>query len=168
MYFTTVAFVLFFGTLTAQETEENAPGSLSHFSRLIGGEWHMGDSFQVFEWGVGGMSVKSKGYFVIEGKAKLVSEGVWFWHPGTNKLKGYSTAIDMPVSFFDYTTSFHGNKMKSALASYTPQGIEQNYIETLEFTDDDHYIWTLYATTAEGKTKIMGGKYERTDNTQQD
>ncbi len=167
-YFLTVFFIVASGTLSAQETNEIAQDSLSQFSRLIGGEWHMGDSYEVFEWGVGRMSVKSKGYFVIDGEAKLVAEGIWVWHPGEKKLKGYFTAIDMPVAFFDYTTSFDDNKMENELKAYTSQGMEQNYIETREFIDNDHYIWTLYEMTSEGKTKIMGGNYERTASSQKD
>ena len=167
-YFLSIFLMYSSGVLFAQETEENSPDSLSHFSRLIGGEWHMGYSYQVFEWGVGKKSVKSSGYFVIDGKPKLVSEGIWVWHPGEQKLKGYFTAIDMPITFFDYTASFDGTNMENELKSYSPRGTVENYVETNEFIDDDHYIWTLYAITSEGKTKIMGGKYKRITKPQQD
>ncbi|MGH8130764.1 MAG: hypothetical protein ACRES3_07915 [Steroidobacteraceae bacterium] len=55
--------------------------------------------------------MKSRSYFIVEGKPKLVSEGAWFWHPGEKQIKGVFTAIDMPVVFFDYTTRFEANKM---------------------------------------------------------
>jgi len=150
-----------FTTLYAQENKNVSIDSLSLFSCLIGGEWHLEGTYQVFEWGVGKMSVKSCSYFMIDGKPKLVSEGLWFWHPGEKKLKGYFTAIEMPVMFFDYTTTFQGNKMVNELKSYSPQGTVDNYIETWEFTDDDHYVWTLFNKTPEGEKKVMGGNYSR-------
>lgn len=156
-----VGIVYSSGRLIAQETSNNSSSSLSQFSGLIGGEWHIEGSYQVFEWGVGRKSVKSKGYSLIDGKSKLISEGIWVWHVGDKKLKGYFTAIEMPVEFFDYTTRFEGDNMMNDLKSYNADGSEENYFETWEFTDDDHYIWTLFELTAEGKQKVMGGKYER-------
>jgi hypothetical protein len=161
--FCSIALLLCFsGVSIAQEDENNSPNPLSDFSRLIGGEWHMDDSYTIFEWGVGQMSVKSEAYFITEGKSKLVSEGIWIWHPGEKQLKGYFTAIDMPFVFFDYTTNFQGDKMENDVISYSSGGIGQNFSETWEFTDHDHIIWTLYAINDEDKTKIMGGIYERT------
>lgn len=155
-------FLFFAGaTLSAQENNSASVESLSPFSRLIGGEWHLEGSYQVFEWGIGKMSVKANSYFIVDGKPKLVSEGFWFWHPGEKKIKGYFTAIEMPVAFFDYTISFQGNKMVNQLKSYSPQGKEDNYIETWEFTDNDHYVWTLFSKTPEGKKRVMGGTYSR-------
>ena len=164
----TIAYFLFISLfvcspvgLLAQVTNNNPIDSLSQFSRLIGGEWHLDGSYQVFEWGVGKRSVKSRSYFIIDGKSKLVSEGIWVWHPGEKKLKGYFTAIEMPVVFFDYTTSFKGNIMMNELISYSLQGNPEIYFETWEFTDDDHFVWTLFSKTIDGDKKIMGGNYER-------
>ena len=149
------------GILFSQDTQNDSANSLSQFSKLIGGEWHLEESYQVFEWGVGQLSVRSKSYYMINGEPKLVSEGLWFWHPGEKKVKGYFTAIEMPVDFFDYTTTFQGNKMVNKLKSYTPNGKAENYIETWEFTDKDNYVWTLYSKTDEGKKEVMSGNYRR-------
>jgi hypothetical protein len=148
-------------TLLAQETKNISIDSLKQFSRLIGGEWHLDNSYQIFEWGVGKTSVKSKSYFILNGKAKLVSEGIWVWHLGEKKIKGYFTAIEMPVVFFDYTTSFKKNQMVNELISYSPEGKPEIYFETWEFTDDDHFVWTLFSKTDDGEKKIMGGNYVR-------
>jgi len=164
----TIAYFLFISLfvcsparLLAQETKNIPIDSLSQFSRLIGGEWHLDGSYQVFEWGVGKRSVKSRSYFIINGKSKLVSEGIWVWHLGEKKLKGYFTAIEMPVVFFDYTARFKGNIMMNKLISYSLQGEPEIYFETWEFTDDDHFVWTLFSKTDEGEKKIMGGDYSR-------
>lgn len=134
---------------------------LAGFEPLIGGEWHLENSFQVYEWGVGQKSIKAKGYFLVDGKPKLVSEGLWFWHPGEKKIKGYFTAINMPVVFFDYTTRFEGADVVSELQSYSISGKEMRYIERYEFVDENRYRWSLVQETDEGLKQVMGGMFER-------
>lgn len=51
--------------------------------------------------------------------------------------------------------------MVDELKSYSPQGTVDNYIEIWEFTDDDHYEWTLFSKTPKGEKKVMGGSYSR-------
>ena len=124
----------------AQQTQSPDTDPLSDFSQLIGGEWHLDNSFQTFEWGVGKLSVKAKSYFIVDGQAKLVSEGAWFWHPELKVIKGYFTAIDMPYSVFEYTTTFEGKKMINVLTTYSSTGASDTYEE---------------------KSKIMEGNYSR-------
>ena len=152
---------LFQNSITAQKSDSIYSSTLAPFTRLVGGEWHLGDSYSTFEWGVGNQSIISKGYFMNEGSPTLVSEGIWFWHPGEKKIKGFSTAIGMPIAFFDYTTYSNGNILEHRLKCYTAKGEEQNYMETWEFTDANSYVWTLYAIVPEGKTKVMDGTYLR-------
>ena len=146
--------------LSAQENNSNPEKQLTPFTKLIGGEWHLGDSYQIFEWGVGKLSVNSKNYFVVEGSPKLVAEGSWFWHPGEKALKGYFTAVGMPAVLFVYTTEFETNKMINMLITYTAEGKREAYTEVWEFVDEDSYNWTLYSGDAE-ETKIMEGTYRR-------
>lgn len=147
--------------LIAQESKEVSSEALSNFSRLIGGEWHLDNSYQTFEWGVGEKSVRAKSYFLVNDTPKLVSEGAWIWHPGLNKLKGYFTAIAMPYDFFEYTTSFEENTMINELVTYSSDGASATYIETWEFTDDDRFIWTLFTLNGEERMKVMEGNYVR-------
>jgi hypothetical protein len=121
----------------------------------------MADSYSEYEWGLGRRSVVTRSYFVVEGEAKLVSEGFWFWHPGEKAIKGAFTAIDMPVVFFDYTVRFEGDTMIADLVAYDPAGNESSYTETWEFTDDTHYIWKLLAESPDGPQEVMGGTFER-------
>lgn len=121
----------------------------------------MGDSYQTFEWGVGKKSVRAKGYFMIDGKPQLVSEGIWFHHPETGKIKGYFTAINMGVDFFEYTTRFEGSSMVNELTSYSKEGKPEHYTETWEFTGEDTYTWTLYSKNGKELMKVMGGEYIR-------
>jgi hypothetical protein len=120
------------------EAQQPAADPLAPFERLVGGQWHLEGSYQEFEWGLGRRSVKSRGYFMVDGKPRLVSEGVWFWHPGEKQIKGVFTAIDMPVVFFDYTTPFEKDRMVNDLRAYGPRGNETAYVETWEFTDESH------------------------------
>ena len=160
-----LATVLPVGTAHAQDTAQqpvamlDEQSALATLGRLVGGEWHLDDGYHVFEWGVGDLSVKSRSYVVSDDGPRLVSEGVWFWHPGEDALRGYHTAIGMPVYFFEYTTEVEGETLVHSLTSYGEMGGE--YRETWELTDDDHYTWTLYRTTPDGETRMFGGVYER-------
>jgi hypothetical protein len=146
----------------AQEaSRQEADSPLAPFERLVGGQWHLGDSYQEFEWGVGKKSVKVKSFFLVEGSPHLVSEGIWFWHPGEGKIRGIATAIDMPVSFFDYTTRFEGNNMVSDLRSFDASGVESSYVEVFELTGEDEYVWTLMTDSPQGLQEVMGGTYVR-------
>ena len=52
----------------AQEaSSQDTDSPLAPFERLIGGQWHLGESFQEFEWGVGKQSVKVRSFFLVDG-----------------------------------------------------------------------------------------------------
>ncbi len=67
----------------------------------------------------------------------------------------------MPVVFFEYVTRFEGETMVNELTSYDAEGNQERYLETWEFTDENHYIWSLFSAGEEGRTRIMGGTWER-------
>ena len=145
----------------AEYTAPSAPHPLDKFERLVGGQWHLGGSYQEFEWGVGRRSVIARSYFLVEGKPKLVSEGLWYWHPGMKQIKGLFIATDMPVDVFEYTTRFEGDSIVSELAAYNADGTKTTYKEVWEFLDDAHFAWTLFAETPEGPKEEMNGTYSR-------
>ncbi len=101
-------------TETSDSLEHNP---LAGFERLIGGQWHLKGSYQEFEWGAGQRSVKAKSYFIFEGEPKLVSEGIWFWHPEAKEVRGIFTAVGMPVDLFEYKTHFESDSIVSDLAA---------------------------------------------------
>lgn len=142
-------------------TESTAPNPLAPFERLIGGQWHLEGSYQEFEWGVGRRSVKARGYFLVDGKPKLVSEGAWFWHPEEKRIKGIFTAIDMPVEVFEYATRFEGDTIVSELAAYDAAGAKSAYTEKWDFVDETHFVWTLSIDTPDGPQEEMGGTYAK-------
>lgn len=152
------------GLATASTLAEESPPSadpLAPFERLIGGRWTLGDSYQTFEWGVGRKMVVARGYFLVEGEPKLVSEGFWYWHPGKTAVEGYHVGTDMPVELFVYDTKFRGDKMISELVTFARDGSETRHREIWEFTDEDHYVWTLYAETPDGLQESMSGVFTR-------
>jgi len=145
----------------AESIPASEPYPLAKFERLVGGQWHLEGSYQEFEWGVGRRSVIARSYFLIEGKPKLVSEGIWYWHPEQKSVKGIFTAIDMPIEVFEYTTRFEGNSIVSDLAAYGTEGAKTTYTEVWEFVDEAHFVWTLFAETPDGPKEEMSGTYSR-------
>ena len=144
-------------------TEPGSTDPLAPFERLVGGRWSIEGSCQEFEWGLGRRSVKARSYFVIDGEPMLVSEGMWYWNPAEEQIRGVFTAIEMPVVYFDYATRFEGDVMMNELRSYDAAGGKTVYEETWEFTDDDHFLWTLFRKTADGLKEEMGGTYSRSE-----
>jgi hypothetical protein len=160
---TVAGLVLHSGSLEAQDADVDATEAdpLAPFERLIGGQWHLEGSYQEFEWGIGRRSVKARAYTMTEGEPRLVSEGLWFWHPGQQRIKGVFTASEMPSVLFDYTTRFEGDRMVNDLRAYDAAGVETRYLETWHFTDRNHYDWRLFRKTAEGREPVMSGTYSK-------
>lgn len=165
----TIAVALIFaaflvpGVAHSQEDDAHAskPNPLAGFERLVGGQWHLDGSYQEFEWGVGRQSIVARGYFLVEGKPKLVSQGMWYWHPERNRIEGIFTAIDMGIEIFEYTTRFEGNSVVSELVTYDAEGTKAKYLETWEFVDQTRFLWTLFADTPDGRKEQMSGTYSR-------
>lgn len=145
----------------AENTRAPAPNPLAGFERLVGGQWYLDSSYQEFVWGVGNRSVIARSYFLIDGKPKLVSEGMWYWHPEERRIKGVFTAIDMPVVVFEHTTRFEANSLVSELVAYDAEGTRSTYTEKWEFVDEAHFEWTLFVETPEGNKEEMSGTYSR-------
>jgi hypothetical protein len=139
---------------------QEQPPALAAFERLVGGRWHFGDTYQVYEWGVGKRVVRARAYSPSPAGPRLVSEGFWYFHPESGELRATFAAIEMGFDLFEYVTSFDGDTMTSFISVHGPNGRE-DYVETFEFTDEDHYLWSLWRETPDGREKVMGGAYER-------
>tara|TARA_R110000868_G_scaffold410693_8_gene699923 strand:- start:4776 stop:5279 length:504 start_codon:yes stop_codon:yes gene_type:complete len=141
-----VTLLIFSTNLKAQDTQSDSSSNpLQNFEFLVGGTWETNNTQQTFEWGIGEKSIVSKLYFTNNDSLKLVGEITWFWHPGLKAIKGYGTSIEMEMDFFDYTTSFETpTKMVNTFIGYGGHvdGVQQ--LETLEFIDNDKYLWTYY------------------------
>lgn len=155
--------VAFAGSAPAQDAVAVKANPLAPFERLVGGQWHLGDSYQEFEWGVGRLSIKATSYFVVDGQPLLVSEGTWYWHPEANVIKGTFTAVEMPASLFEYETRFQADTMLSELTTYDSAGNKKTYVERWKFLDDAHFEWTLFRKTDNELLQEMQGTYVRSD-----
>ncbi len=143
----------------AEGEKESSENPLAPCERLIGGEWHMQETYQTFEWGVGKKSVVGKSYQVVDGEAQLVGEGMIIYHPGDDAIRGYFVGVGMGIDLWDYTSRWEGNKFISDLTTYGGYG--GNFEEVWEFTADDEFQWTLYQVTPDGKTEMMNGTFTR-------
>lgn len=141
-----------FTTIDAQASK-----ALKPFEPYIG-SWKFGNTLQVFEWGVGKMSVIGKGYQLNgTNKKTLVAEGMWFWNPADEMIKGYVVAVNMPISFFDYTTKFENGKMINELIGYNSDNHAEFYREIMEIQTDSTYQWILF----EDNRPVMEGLFKK-------
>jgi hypothetical protein len=143
------------GTETAESVSP-----LAEFERLIGGRWYFGETYQVFEWGVGKRAARATSHFPSPDGPKLVSEGFWYYQPEAQEIRGTFVAVEMGLDLFEYVTRFEGDTITSRLTVHGPKGRDE-FTETLEFSDEDHYVWSLWRETPGGREKVMEGHYER-------
>ncbi len=156
----TICLTGFSGPANAGEKIDSANANpLEPFSRLVGGQWHLENTYHAVEWGVGKKSVVVSSYVESDGETNLVSEGFWFWHPGEQQIRGYFVATGMGIDLYEYTTRFEGDKMVNQLVGYGRYGGQ--FEEIWKFTGPDHYEWSLFQKTAEGNQKMMDGTFER-------
>lgn len=139
------------GELHAQDT---GPTPLSAFGDRMVGTWEAEDSKHVFEWGVGERVLKSHSYFSDNEDWVLVSEGMWYWDPGVESIRGVTVAIGMPVELFEYTSRIAGREVVHDLVSHGEMG--GRYVERWLFTDDG-YDWAL----EQDGERVMGGSFQR-------
>ncbi|MGD8978202.1 MAG: hypothetical protein PVG91_11405 [Gammaproteobacteria bacterium] len=134
---------------------------LAAFEPLIGGEWTLGDGYQVLEWGVGKRSVIARSYHRGPDGPRLVSEGSWFFHPGKEAIVGYFTAVNMGIALFEYRTIAGKDGLESQIVTWDEQGRESRYVERWTLQGDDRYLWQLM-TIGEGVlTPVSEGVFTR-------
>jgi hypothetical protein len=155
-------FIAAVASIVPRAVHGQEPEELAAFARLIGGRWTLDSTYHVFEWGVGKRSVRSSSYLAGDDGDQLVSEGIWFWHPGEQAIKGFATAVDMGIDVFEYTSHLEGDVLVHELEIYGPVAGENPLRETWTFTDDDHYEWALWEDAGNGYERQMSGVFERT------
>ncbi|NNE66602.1 MAG: hypothetical protein HKN33_08545 [Pyrinomonadaceae bacterium] len=150
--FLPIIFICFWCVATpALYAFEGPDNHLDGFNWLVdGGKWSDGATMQEFEWGLDRMSVKSRSYAVSEGEHRLVSEGVWFWHPGKKVIKGHFFAVEMPFSFIESEAEFDGSRLIHRLSTYSGDKKPVEYVEVIEEASGGSYSWKLFS----GRTPI--------------
>ncbi len=135
--------------------------ALSWLDRLVGGRWVLGDTHQTFEWDLDRRTLRARSFVTAEGTEKQVAFGMWYWHPGERAVRAVFTAIDMPVSLLEYSTSFEGETMVSEVHAWDDAGTPSRYRETWEFVAPDRFEWTLFEPHGDGYKIAMRGIYDR-------
>ncbi len=135
--------------------------TMSWLDRLVGGRWVLGDTYQTFEWDLDRRTLRARSFITAEGTEKQVASGMWYWHPGEQAVRALFTAIDMPVSLFEYSTRFEGETMVSEVHTWDDAGTPTRYRETWEFVTPDRFEWTLFEPHGDDYKIVMGGTYER-------
>jgi hypothetical protein len=141
--------------------EATPPNPLDPFAAFVGGRWHLDGNSQELRWGPGRRSVVARGYADGAGEERQISQGMWFWHPGEQRILGYFTAIDMAPEFFAYVTRFDGAVMVSDVVVYSRDGTPQRYVERWEPLDADRFRWSLMQVTGEGDREAYDAVYTR-------
>lgn len=139
---TKVALLLLFATLVLAPTVVVAEGPLEAFGALVEGRWIADESRHVFEWGVDRRAIRARSYQNTEQGWTLVGEGMWFWDPAEETIRGVAVAIAMPVDLFEYRSEVQDNEIVHALTAHGPAGGE--FVERWRFVGDE-YHWTLEA-----------------------
>jgi len=134
------------------------PGSLAPLARIVGGSWTLGESHQVFSWGVGRRSISGEMYFASDGTPRLVSQFMWYWHPDRELFEGRGVAIEMGIDLFEYDTRVMGDTLVSELRTFGPAASADPQVESWTFQGPDVYLWQLFQGGAE---PIMDGLFQR-------
>lgn len=140
---------------------ESGDHPLAAFESLVGGEWTLGDGYQVLEWGVGKRSVIARSYQRGPAGPRLVSEGSWFFHPGKGAIVGYFTAVDMGVALFEYTTKGVPGGLESEIVTWDEQGRDAQYLERWILQGEDQYHWQLMTRADDGLSTVSEGTFTR-------
>lgn len=160
---------LLMAALPASAADTTADGearaALAGFAPWIGGEWEMQGSIQTFEWGLDRRSVIGRSWWEVAGERTLVSEGVWFWHPGEKRVRGYFTALQMPVDFLEYTLLITDGRITCDVLGWTAQGEREEYRETWEMEGEHACAWAQFQRHGDHYEKTMSGTFRRSAET---
>ena len=156
-----IVFALLLIISTAAADEAPGPDPLAPFEALIGGQWTLGDGYQVLEWGVGQRSVIARAYQRGADGPRLVSEGIWFFHPGKQTVVGYFTAVGMGIELFEYQTTPSAAGLESEIVTWDEKGHESHYVERWLLQGDDRYLWQLLAPGDDGLKPVSEGVFTR-------
>jgi len=148
-----IALLLFSTALVLAPSIVVAEDPMEAFGALVEGRWTAGDSRHEFEWGVGRRAVRARSYYKTEQGWTLVGEGMWFWDPAQEVIRGVVVATAMPIDLFEYRSEVQDNEIVHDLAAHGPAG--GKFVESWRFAGDE-YHWTL-----EGGPEPMTATYRR-------
>ena len=129
---------------------------LADFGALVVGAWEDEGSRHVHEWGVGQRVITSKSYTRSADAWQLVSEGMWFWDPTEDAIRGVVVALGMPVELFEYRSEVRGRDVVHSLFAHGQGG--GRFVERWRFVEGA-YAWTLEQVSDGSVETLMGGRY---------
>lgn len=135
---------------------------LAPLNHLAGGEWELNGRYQAFEWSLDKQLLTAKSYTIKQDTVQILSEGIFFWHPEKQVIKGFVKSINMPVDLFDYTTQAFEDSLQSKIFAYGYNGAVTEYMEIIHILNDSTYEWKLYEATRQ--KVLMQGIFKRTSS----
>jgi hypothetical protein len=163
----TIAALGFFAVpaICAEETKESNP--LESLACFVGGGWigdgrHGPDSdFRtrvVYEWGLNHRLLKAKSYLSRDRGEQLVYESVFTWHPQKKQL--FFVSVSAEGGIFEGTIEKKGKVFESQFNSYSGAATSI-FRQTIQFLDDDHTVWTVFAKKGDDWVKVIESKQHR-------
>lgn len=146
---------------TGPSNRVSAQSSLAPLAHLVGGQWRgqiilldgtVIRARHVFEWGLGGMILKSKTYGAFgDARERLVYEGLFAWHPENKKIVFREVAAYGATN--DGTIEPEVNGLHYSWTQHSQDGATE-FRETLLFPDSDHYVSEAFKRTEDGWEKF--------------
>jgi hypothetical protein len=136
---------------------------LAPFGRFVGGAWESEGDFRVrvvYEWGLGKKLLKIKSFLFSKEKSepRLVYESAVYFHPEKRQVVFQSVSAE--GGLFDGVMTPQANTYESIFTSY--KGAEKTeFRQTIEFLDDDHVIWKVFAKDGSGWKLLHNVKEHR-------
>jgi hypothetical protein len=162
------ACALVFCTIPAARADAvKEPNQLERLARFVGGAWigegqHSGDTaFRtrvVYEWGLNHRLLKAKSYLRGDKGEQLVYESVFTWHP--EKKKVIFLSVSATGGIFEGTLDERENTFEAVFNSYSAT-TTSTFRQTIQFLDNDHTLWTVFAKKGEDWVKVIESKQHR-------
>jgi hypothetical protein len=162
-----IGALMFFTMPAVQADEKKEPNPLDALARFVGGGWigegrHGPDSeFRtrvVYEWGLNRRLLKTKSYLSGDKGERLVYESVFTWHPQKKKLIFLSVSAEGGI--FEGAVEQKGDTFEFLFNSYS--GSSTSILrQTIQFLDEDHTLWTVFAKKGDDWVKVIESKQHR-------
>ena len=129
------------------------------------GEWMSldGAARQTLQWGLDRRVAHNALYFRSEEGWKLVSEGAYYWDPGTGELGGFAIGIDMPVSHFNIIGRPQADGLVWENMAYTPDGEPIRSIEEWRQPSPGEFTYELFRIDGEKRSPWLRGHWRKVD-----
>jgi hypothetical protein len=162
-----VAALAFLVPPVVQADEKNVSNPVEALACFVGGGWigegrHGSDSdFRtrvVYEWGLNHRLLKAKSYLSRDKGEQLLYESVLTWHPQKKQLVFLSVSAEGGI--FEGTTEKKGKVFESQFNSHSGAA-SSTFRQTIQFVDDDHTLWTVFAKKGNDWVKVIESKQHR-------